>query len=93
MRDGLENFEVELTKSGTVIQIGPGETILDALLFAGVDVEYSCMQGVCGTCRTSVLAGVPAHQDLFLTAEEQAANDSVLICCSGSRSARLVLHR
>jgi ferredoxin len=89
----VDSFEVELARSGEVLCIGPGESILDALLLAGIDIEYSCMQGVCGTCRTRVLSGIPHHRDLFLSPQEQAANDSMLVCCSGSRSSRLVLDR
>jgi vanillate O-demethylase ferredoxin subunit len=46
---------------------------------------------VCGTCLTRVIEGVPDHRDMYLTPEEQAANDQFLPCCSRSKSARLVL--
>jgi tetrachlorobenzoquinone reductase len=84
-------FEVELARSGRVLSIRPGETILDVLLAAGVSVDYSCRQGVCGSCRTAVLAGKPDHRDFFLTAEEHSTNKIILVCCSGSHSERLVL--
>lgn len=51
----------------------------------------SCEQGVCGTCLTRVIEGIPDHKDLYLTPEEQAANDQFTPCCSRSKSARLVL--
>jgi tetrachlorobenzoquinone reductase len=38
-----------------------------------------------------VLEGVPDHRDLVLTEEERAANKTMMICCSGSRSEKLVL--
>lgn len=88
-RDG--GFEVELARSGMVLQIQPGETILDAVLLAGVDVSYACQEGVCGSCETAVVSGTPDHRDLVLSAEEHAANKKMIICCSGSKSARLVL--
>ena len=69
----------------------PGETILDVLLDAGVNVSFSCTEGVCGTCETRVIEGVPDHRDLFLSKEEQEANKTIMICCSGSKSPRLVL--
>lgn len=84
-------FEVELTQTGGVVEVTPGQTILDAVQAAGVDVEYSCMEGVCGTCETRVLSGVPDHRDQVLTDREKAANDVMMICCSGSLSPRLVL--
>jgi vanillate O-demethylase ferredoxin subunit len=54
-------------------------------------VPVSCEQGVCGTCACTVLEGEPDHRDAYLTDEERAANDQIMVCCSRSRSARLVL--
>ena len=84
-------FTVVLAKSGRQIPIPAGKTILDALLEAGVDLPFSCKEGVCGTCETAVLEGIPDHRDLILTKEEHAASRSMMICCSGSKSERLVL--
>lgn len=84
-------FTVVLAKSGREIAIPAGKTILDALLEAGVEVPYSCKEGVCGTCETRLLEGVADHRDLILTKEEHAANRSMMICCSGAKSERLVL--
>ncbi|WP_232468017.1 PDR/VanB family oxidoreductase [Bordetella genomosp. 13] len=86
-----QGFDVELARSGRTLRVRPDQTILEVLLDAGVDVEYSCMQGVCGSCRTGVLAGEPEHLDMFLSPEEQAASDCMMICCSRARGARLVL--
>ena len=84
-------FTVECVKSGITLQVPEGKTILDAMLEAGVDVPYSCMQGVCATCGTRVLEGIPDHRDLLLSREEQASNAVMMVCCSGSKSAKLVL--
>jgi vanillate O-demethylase ferredoxin subunit len=54
-------------------------------------VQYSCSQGICGTCCTPVLEGTPDHRDDYLTAQEKASNRSVMVCCSGSLTPRLVL--
>jgi vanillate monooxygenase ferredoxin subunit len=85
------SFEVLLNRSGSVVRVGPAQTVVDALATAGVQVQTSCQQGVCGTCLTRVLAGKIDHRDLYLTPEEQAANDQFLPCCSRAHSPRLVL--
>lgn len=84
-------FEVELATSGRVIRIAPDQTVLAALAAAGVDLPSSCEQGVCGTCLTRVISGVPDHRDQYLMPDEQAANDQFLPCCSRAHSPRLVL--
>jgi len=84
-------FVVELKRSGKSIEIQPGERILDALLAAKVDVSFSCSEGTCGTCETRVLEGVPDHRDFFLTDEERESNKTMMVCCSGSKTDRLVL--
>lgn len=84
-------FEVKLARSNRTIKVPPGKTILDALLDAGVAVNYSCSEGVCGTCETRVLDGVPDHRDLFLSKEEHAANQTMMVCCSGAKSPLLTL--
>lgn len=84
-------FVVELSRSGREVTIPPGVTILHALRAAGLDVESSCEAGVCGACETRILSGIPDHRDVVLTDAEHAANDRMMICCSGSKSSRLVL--
>ncbi|HLU28253.1 ferredoxin-NADP reductase [Actinomadura hallensis] len=84
-------FEVELHRSGRVIQVAADATLLDALTEAGVDIDFSCREGTCGTCETDVLDGVPDHRDSLLTDEEKAANDVMFPCVSRCLSRRLVL--
>lgn len=84
-------FEVELASTGQIFTIGPDQTVLDALLDAGVDVPYACQEGVCGTCITPVTGGEVDHRDLFLGDDERAEMDQMAICCSRSNSPRLVL--
>lgn len=71
--------------------VNEGETMLDALLSAGVDVGFACSEGICGSCLVKVISGTPDHRDHFLTDEEKAANEAVMVCCSGAKSASLVL--
>lgn len=84
-------FVVELARTQRSIAVAEGMTLLDALLQNGIDVPHSCREGVCGSCETTVLDGVPDHRDLVLSKEERARNRSMMVCCSGSKSERLVL--
>ena len=84
-------FEVRLASSGRVVPVAGNQTVVEALAAAGIEVQTSCEQGVCGTCLTRVLEGEPDHRDMYLTPEEQAANDQFTPCCSRSHSRLLVL--
>lgn len=84
-------FEVVLARSGATVAIGRDKTILEALLACGYELPRSCMSGVCGTCETAVLQGVPDHRDQVLSDSERASNRKIMICCSGSLTPSLVL--
>jgi len=86
-----DGFEVRLHRSGRTISIPPRETILRTLLDAGVNVDFSCAMGGCGTCETRIVEGTPDHRDNFLSDEEKADNEVIMICCSRSKSPVLVL--
>lgn len=85
------SFQVKLASSGAVVTVGADQTVVQALAAAGVEVTTSCEQGVCGTCLTRVLDGLPDHRDMYLLPEEQARNDQFLPCCSRALSPLLVL--
>ena len=85
------DYELVLSRTGTRLTVPRGMSMLDALLEHGVDVDYSCTAGVCGSCRVDVLEGEPEHRDSCLSDTERASSRCVLVCCSGSRSPSLVL--
>ena len=85
------SFAVKLASSGRIVLVPHDMTVAQALAKAGVEVQTSCEQGVCGTCLTRVLEGEPDHKDAYLTPEEQAANDQFTPCCSRSKTPVLVL--
>jgi ferredoxin len=80
-----------LARSGRVIAVPAGTSILDALLEAGVDALSDCRQGLCGACEVPVLNGEIDHRDHVLTPRERLRGKSMTICVSRARSRRLVL--
>ena len=83
------NFIVELLRSGLTVDVGKGQTIIEALKAADIDVETSCEAGVCGTCVVDYLEGEPVHNDVVLMPDEQQT--SVALCVAGCKSRKLVL--
>lgn len=84
-------FEVECAESGVTVTVPAGQTMLDALLEAGVDLNYDCREGTCGTCELDLLEGLADHRDAVLTPEERVAGELIFPCVSRAHSARLVV--
>ncbi len=84
-------FTLVARRSGVTLTVDAERTILETLEAAGIQAPSSCCAGVCATCLTDVLCGVPDHRDMVLTSDEKAANQRIAICCSRSRSRTLVL--
>ncbi|MFM0662919.1 PDR/VanB family oxidoreductase [Paraburkholderia sediminicola] len=84
-------FTVRAARSGLSLTIPADKTIAEVLLANHVEVPLSCEQGVCGTCLTRVLEGLPDHRDGYQTDEEKAANNQMTLCCSRARTAVIVL--
>lgn len=78
-------------RTGITMTVPPEESILDALERSGIDVDNSCREGLCGTCETRVLAGVPDHRDSLLSTSERESGKTMLICVSRAQTDELVL--
>ena len=87
----FDGFELELCRSGLSLTVAPDRSVLQTVEEAGIQVLYSCTEGTCGTCETDIVEGEADHRDSVLTAEEQAANETMMICVSRCRGRRLVL--
>ena len=79
-----ERFRVDIANHDLSVEVRPDETLLDALIGAGVDMVYDCQRGECGLCAVKVLerSGEIDHRDVFLSVEEKAENDRMCACVS-----------
>jgi ferredoxin-NADP reductase len=82
-------FEVEF--EGETYPVPAARSIVEVLQEAGVEVDTSCQEGICGTCILSVLEGTPEHRDSVLTKAEKEAGEQIATCVSRSRTPKLVL--
>ncbi|GGB54798.1 iron-sulfur protein [Tistrella bauzanensis] len=82
-------YVVDLARSGGSVEVAVGQTMLDALRQAGVEIEASCHAGVCTSCKTRYLAGSPLHKDLVMSPADR--REFVTPCVSEVMGARIVL--
>ncbi len=73
---------VTLQASGKRFEVEPGETVLEAARRAGLALPYSCLAGVCGSCKATLIEGecaYPRNPPSALDASERLRH-KVLLC-------------
>ncbi|MEV4510905.1 PDR/VanB family oxidoreductase [Dactylosporangium sp. NPDC049525] len=84
-------FEAELRRSGRTVQVPADRSLLSVLQDVDPSLDFSCEDGVCGSCEARVLAGVPDHRDDVLQPAERGRQDVIYPCVSRVRGSRIVL--
>lgn len=86
---------VTLAASGKSFPVVDGETVLEAAQRAGLALSYSCLAGVCGSCKATLIEGqcdYPRNPPTALSAAERA-RDAVLLCQAVPHSDLLIAAR
>ena len=89
------NFTVTLQASGKHFDVAAEENVLDAARRAGLALPYSCLSGVCGSCKATLIDGechYPRNPPSALNAAE-VARHQVLLCQAVPRSDLLLAAR
>ncbi len=71
---------VTFTRSGKSAAIAPGETILDLAERLGVEIDYSCRVGICGTCKVRLLSG-QVTMEVEDSLEPQEKAQGIILAC------------
>lgn len=66
-----------------------GESVLDIVLRAGIDVPYACKAGVCCTCRAQVLEG-EVRMDANYTLEQHEVDRGFVLTCQSHPATPIV---
>jgi glycine betaine catabolism B len=75
-------YSVEFVRSGRTVTCADDENVLDAAYAAGLSPASSCGQGMCGTCKTTLLSGTVDMQHNGGIRPREVAQNKILICCS-----------
>jgi CDP-4-dehydro-6-deoxyglucose reductase len=85
-------FTVVLQPSGHTFEAEPSETLLDAGLRAGLNLNHGCSSGSCGECQARLVSGELAasrHADFVFTERERA--EGAFLLCSRRAVSDLVI--
>jgi ferredoxin-NADP reductase/predicted amidohydrolase len=85
------SFTIQLARSGRTLTVPAHRSVLDTLLDEGIDMDYSCQTGVCGTCEVAVIDGTPEHRDSITSATTPGAEKRMMTCVSRARTVKLVI--
>lgn len=84
-------FDVMLARSGRTVSVGADDSMLDALVAAGLPMASSCEQGVCGSCEVRVLSGEIDHRDNVLSEKDRCSGERMMACVSRAKTGSLVV--
>lgn len=79
---GAKTYSVEFVRSGRTFTCADDEYVLDAAYAAGLSPASSCGQGMCGTCKSTMLSGTVDMQHNGGIRPREIAQNKILICCS-----------
>ena len=75
-------YSVEFVRSRRTVNCADDEYVLDAAYEAGLSHPSSCGQGMCGTCKTTLVSGSVDMQHNGGIRPREIAQNKILICCS-----------
>ena len=78
-------YRISIAQSDVSFECAPDQSLLDAALAAGIDLPYSCRQGVCGNCAGSIEAGTVTAL-AGANRNDTCSADQVLYCRSAPLS-------
>ena len=76
------DYAIKIGERDRPLRCGPGRTILEAALEAGVPYPHGCGSGICGICKSRLLTGevgLTTYSEFALTADERA--DGLILAC------------
>ena len=73
---------IELRRSARTISCDAGTSILTAAALAGVTLPSSCGEGVCGTCKSTLVSGHVEMNHGGGIRKREIEQNKILLCCS-----------
>jgi CDP-4-dehydro-6-deoxyglucose reductase/ferredoxin-NAD(P)+ reductase (naphthalene dioxygenase ferredoxin-specific) len=77
-----EPQRVKVRQLDRIVEVAPGETILEAALASGSDYPCGCQSGNCGSCKSVLISGevdLRPYSEFALSNEERAAG--LILAC------------
>ena len=83
----VESFRLTLDGESHTVPIAAGETLLQAVLTAGIDAPHNCTEGHCGTCKSWLREGEVSMDSTRALSKRNKERGYVLACQARPSSA------
>lgn len=82
------SFRIRILHSGREFFAESHETVLEAALRSGINLNYSCASGTCGDCQARVVAGELGEERFhdYVVADARKSQGYTLLCCATAAS-------
>ena len=87
----VDSFRMILDGEDQTVPITPGQTLLEAVLAAGLDAPCSCTEGHCGTCMAHLRSGAVSMASTEALSKRNIERGHVLACQSRPSSAEAIV--
>jgi len=77
-----QGFHVSFRKSDRRVVCAAGVSILQAATAAGMQLPFSCTQGICGTCKSRMVSGTVEMRHQGGIRPREIEQGMILLCCS-----------
>jgi ferredoxin len=78
--DSSGSAAVTFAPSAKRALLSPAKSLLELSEEAGLNIDYECRSGVCGRCKTKLLAGCVTMEVQDALDEVDKANNFILLC-------------
>ncbi|MEC9381868.1 MAG: 2Fe-2S iron-sulfur cluster-binding protein [Thermodesulfobacteriota bacterium] len=85
--------EIKFTRSNKVVKVNEGDSIISSSNSQGMDLPFSCMQGMCTTCIAKLVEGEIEYlepPEANTLTEEDIDNNMVLLCVATPKSSLII---
>jgi ferredoxin-NADP reductase len=82
---GAATFPVRFARSESTVDCAADTTVLEAAQRAGITVPFSCGQGMCGTCKQTLVSGSVEMNHNGGIRRREIEQNRILLCCSKPR--------
>ena len=85
------SYTVRIEPSGHSFTALPEETLLEAALRSGININYNCSNGTCGDCKAQLVSGEVENLPADYRFTFQEKNEGYILLCTSRAASDLVI--